>query len=193
MEIKIEDFINLDKKQILMFSNLFGEAFGDLFRSFSTDKEKIGKCFTKSIKKQSAKVLLINDEVKGFIAFSIGKTRAIKIDREVFQNEFGKFKGGIFSRQMAPLMEKPKDIGENECYIDYLAINESCRKKGYGKMLLEHIHAMDYKNFYIDVLEDNFDAKNLYSSLGYKIIKRQHSFIMKLGGQPALNFMKKEN
>lgn len=188
---KIEKLDKLDNKFFNQCAVIFGEAFGYMFSRFSKDEEKLGLCFASSFIKENVHVLIIEDEVIGFIAVANGKGRAMKIDSEKFKEEFGKIPGFIFSKQAKFIMEKPMCKKENEIYIDYLAISKRHRKKGYGKILLKHIHEMKSENFYIEVLENNYNAKKLYESFGYKTIKREHGFFMKLAKQPALLFMKK--
>jgi|LGVF01.2.fsa_nt_gb ribosomal protein S18 acetylase RimI-like enzyme len=55
-----------------------------------------------------------------------------------------------------------------------IMLEEECRSKGYGRKILNAMHdkmkSKGYKKVYLEVKKDNY-AKNLYTSLGYKIIK----------------------
>jgi ribosomal protein S18 acetylase RimI-like enzyme len=188
---KIERFDRLDNNFLNQCAFIFGEAFGYMFSKFSKDENKLGLCFANSFIKENVHALITENELIGFIAVANGKGRAMKIDSQKFKEEFGKIPGFIFSKQAKIIMEKPMCENENEIYIDYLAIAKKHRRKGYGKILLKYIHEMKCESFYIEVLENNYNAKRLYESFGYKIIKREHNFIMKLGKQPALLLMKK--
>jgi len=63
----------------------------------------------------------------------------------------------------------------NECYIEHIAVREAMRGKGIGQLLLQHTEMALLERGYtfcsLAVAEDN-SAKNLYSRLGFKEIKK---------------------
>ncbi len=63
----------------------------------------------------------------------------------------------------------------NECYIEHIAVSEALRGKGIGRLLLQHAEQAlldrGYTSWSLVVAEDN-SAKNLYSRLGFKEIKK---------------------
>ncbi|MDR7811227.1 GNAT family N-acetyltransferase [Lacrimispora sp.] len=63
----------------------------------------------------------------------------------------------------------------NECYIEHIAVSEALRGKGIGRLLLQHAEQAlldrGYTSWSLAVAEDN-SAKNLYSRLGFKEIKK---------------------
>ena len=63
----------------------------------------------------------------------------------------------------------------NECYIEHIAVCDTLRGKGIGKLLLQHAEQAlldrGYTSWSLAVAEDN-PAKSLYSRLGFKEIKK---------------------
>lgn len=63
----------------------------------------------------------------------------------------------------------------NECYIEHIAVSDTLRGKGIGKQLLQYAEQAlwdrGYTTWSLAVAEEN-PAKNLYSRLGFKEIKK---------------------
>ncbi|OJG71166.1 acetyltransferase [Enterococcus quebecensis] len=79
---------------------------------------------------------------------------------------------------LSVLSHKPQ---HNESYIDFLAVAPEFRNKGIGKALISHCkNIFPKKKLTLHVAEQNYRAYQLYSKLGFKIIKKQSSFIMEL-------------
>ncbi|MEI5994319.1 N-acetyltransferase [Candidatus Enterococcus mansonii] len=79
---------------------------------------------------------------------------------------------------LSVLSHKPQ---HNESYIDFLAVAPEFRNKGIGKALVSHCkNIFPKKEITLHVAEQNYRAYQLYNKLGFKIIKKQSSFIMEL-------------
>ena len=75
--------------------------------------------------------------------------------------------------------------------ITWLYVNPSSHKKGYGKKLLSYVLRKIQGNPTVTVLDNNFRALNLYTSLGFKIIKKK---VGKISGTnyPAVGYKMKK-
>ncbi|MGM0844729.1 MAG: GNAT family N-acetyltransferase [Bacillota bacterium] len=64
------------------------------------------------------------------------------------------------------------------CHIDYLWIEQSCRKKGYGKELLAKMEKLAKdKGCYLIILDTfSFQAPEFYKSQGYKVFGTVEDF-----------------
>lgn len=69
------------------------------------------------------------------------------------------------------------DHGGKDAFIDELYLAESFRNKGIGKQLMEHVEIeakqLGYRALYLEVEEDNSQAKKLYEQMGFEATGRQ--------------------
>jgi ribosomal protein S18 acetylase RimI-like enzyme len=74
-------------------------------------------------------------------------------------------------------------VGENECYVETLAVEPAFRGKGVGKQLLmrgEEFAQEHHKTVYsLYVASDNTAARQLYRSLGFLEVKTRSSIFAK--------------
>jgi len=75
--------------------------------------------------------------------------------------------------------------------ITWLYVNPSSHKRGYGKKLLRYVLQKVQGDPTVTVLDNNFRALNLYTSLGFKIIKEK---VGKISGTnyPAVGYKMKK-
>ncbi len=66
-------------------------------------------------------------------------------------------------------------LNEGECYIEHIAVDETCHGKGIGTLLLKHGEQMlldrGYTSYTLAVTDGN-PAKHLYCQFGFKDIKK---------------------
>ena len=71
-------------------------------------------------------------------------------------------------------------FNEEDAEIILIAIDHVHRKKGFAKMLVDHISAYAYqkgfKNLFVVTQEQNIPACNLYESCGFEIVKKEYIY-----------------
>ncbi|MBU5484446.1 GNAT family N-acetyltransferase [Clostridium sp. MSJ-11] len=184
MGYSIERLSDLESKYLEGVTKVFGECFGHMFKGFTEDIDLLATSFGNSFVKDKCYVYLEGDEVIGFVSCSSLDGRAMKIDKEPFQKNFGKIKGKIFAWQIEKIMCKVLVKSNREGYIDFLGVSSRQQRKGIGETLMRYIHQNeDYDKFILEVLASNLNAKKLYEKVGYKAIKEEKNIFMTLGGQ----------
>ncbi|MGL5480035.1 MAG: GNAT family N-acetyltransferase [Clostridium sp.] len=181
---KIVKLSELDNSNLEEVNKIFEECFGHMFSGFTKDLDKLSKCFIESFIKDMVYVYLEEDKALGFISASSVSGRAIKINKKLFKETFGKARGSIFCWQIDKIMTKVIVKSENECYIDFLGVSKGARRKGIGQTLLNYIHKDNrYDKYILEVLSKNPNAKALYEKVGYKAIKHEKNIFMTLSRQ----------
>jgi ribosomal protein S18 acetylase RimI-like enzyme len=76
-------------------------------------------------------------------------------------------------------------LKKNTCYIEHIAVDESARGKGVGKLLMnkaKEVTFNDSDNLYLSlhVAEDNEGAVRLYKNLGFQVIYKATSLLTSL-------------
>lgn len=191
MEYKIEKLSNLGYKENQQVAKIFIDGFGYMFKRLTKDKELLIKCFESAFVRDLFYVALDKDRIVGFVGISDNKSRAMKLDRNIFRKYFGNFTGGVFCSQIGFMMEKPIMKEAYECYIDLLGTDIEYRNKGVGTELLNYVHnELQYDEYYIEVLSKNVTAKRLYEKIGYKLMKVNNNIFLKMQGLGSAEFMK---
>lgn len=184
MGYKITKLSSLEESHLRQVTKIFGESFGQMFRKFTNDIDKLSECFGNSFVKHMFYVYLVDDKILGFLACSSISGRAVSIDSKPFERRFGKVKGKIFSWQMKKIMTRVVVKSERECYIDLLGVDLNHRRKGVGEALLNYVHNDEsYDKYILEVLSSNKAAINLYEKLGYKVVREENNVVIKLSGQ----------
>lgn len=190
MGYKIERLSDLDGSYIDGVTKIFGECFGHMFKGFTDDLDLLATSFGNSFIKDKCYVYVDDDEVIGFISCSSISGRAMKIDKEAFQKNFGKIKGNIFAWQIEKIMCKVLVRSDREGYIDFLGVSPKHQRKGIGETLIRYIHeSQDYDKFILEVLSQNQNAKKLYEKVGYKEVREEKNIFMTLSGQGSAFIM----
>ena len=87
---------------------------------------------------------------------------------------YGKLSGLI---RMAGLATLHHQTGENELYIDGIAVQPEMRGKGIGTQLFNLLESTALENriktISLDVVDTNPKAKSLYERLGFVVIREQ--------------------
>lgn len=184
MGSKIVKLSELDNSNLEEVNKIFEECFGHMFTGFTKDLDKLSKCFIESFIKDMVYVYLEEDKALGFIAASSVSGRAIKINKKLFKETFGKARGSTFCWQIDKIMTKVIVKSEKECYVDFLGVSKGARRKGIGQTLLNYIHKdKRYEKYILEVLSKNPNAKALYEKVGYKAIKHEKNIFMTLSRQ----------
>lgn len=191
MGYKIKNLSDLDEDSTSEMSRIFIENFGHIFQNFSKDKELLRECFERSFIYDMIYVAFDDDKVVGFIAYSSYKGRVINVSKKTFCNHFGKIKGSIFSWKLKRSMGRQIVNEANQCYVDFVAVDKSYRRKGVAIELFNYIHEhLIFDEFILDVSNKNLEAQNLYKKLGYITVKINKSIITRFRGFGDLIVMK---
>lgn len=127
----------------------------------------------------------ISNKVQGVMLLKWNKQmRAKKNNLRIFElsRKYGLLKVCKFILGFMILQE---ELGEDECYIEHIAVSSEARGFGLGTMLLDYGEELVRKTPYLDkytlhVAVNNKGAINLYKRKGFKIIKLQSSFLTSL-------------
>ncbi len=92
------------------------------------------------------------------------------------------------------LMKFNRTVGslpENSFYISNVAVYPHFRRRGFGRMLMQHAQERAYKNnvktLVLDVEADNNSAIGLYKSLGYRV---EQEFVLPYSQGKELRFLR---
>lgn len=182
MEHKIVKYYELNDLQKKQLIEIFIEGFGHLM-TFSKDKSILQELFGSAINEEYVYAYVEENRVLGFVGIATNKIRPIKLKQEVCIKLFGKMQGSIICKQMNGIFQSKVVKEDTDLYIDSLATSKEARGKGIATELLTYCFDLpEYKNYYIEVLSKNINAKSLYEKLGFRIVKKQPiSFLSFLG------------
>lgn len=192
MNYKVKKLSDLNDEHIHQVSKIFIDSFYYMFEKFCKEIDSIRVCFEKAFIPSMFYVALDNNKVVGFIGISNNKKRVVDFEKSMFIEKFGDIKGKYFYWQLKKLIGVPIVKNENECYIDFVAVDKEYRNRGVGTTLFKYIHYNKrYKSYSLDVLSKNEGAKKLYESLGYKTTHIKKSFVTNISGLGHFIIMQK--
>lgn len=172
MECTITQYGQLSEAQKIETVEIFIEGFKHLMK-FTNDREVLKALFLPSFNPLYTYVLLEREQVRGILGIGTNKIRPIKFEKDICKELFGNFKGSILCSQMNAIFQSKAVKEDTDLYIDMLAIAEEARGKGVATTLLQYSFDLKgYKNYYIEVMSKNTNAKRLYEKVGFKEYKR---------------------
>ncbi len=191
MKYEVKKLNDLKGDYTTQVSKIFIDSFGHMFKDFTEDTKALQECFEKSLITSMIYVALDNDKVVGFIAVSTNKSRVLNFNTKAFVKHFGRIRGNIFCVQLNMIMGKPAVKNDNECYIDFAAVDKEYRNEGVATILFNYVHENEtYDEYNLDVLSKNENAIKLYEKLGYEVIKVKKNLITNLNALGDMVIMK---
>lgn len=177
--IKYGQLDNVQKDEAV---EVFLEGFGHMM-TFSKNKQDLKDLFSAAFHPEYIYTYLENGIVLGILGIATNHIRPIKFDLNQCVKTLGKQKGYIVCKQINLIFQSQAVKKETDLYIDVLATTKSARGKGIATKLLEYAFALPrYKEYYIEVLSKNQNAKRLYEKKGFVAYKRNYvSFINLMG------------
>lgn len=182
----------LDTQLIEKTARLLVDSFFSMFKGISKDPEILCRLFLPCLQLDSTYVLLKENQVAGFIAVSDSRKRAIIIREDVCISIFGPVKGKMIAWQLHKILSVPAVTGTQSGYIDFIATAPEFRRQRVAERLLIFVEShCDFTELFLDVLIDNQPAVRLYEKLGYRVVCKKKSFLMRLAGVKTMVVMKK--
>ena len=173
----------LDDNQLAQAIDVFIDGFYDTLKSISKDKGKIHRLFKYAFIDDMAYVYLHEGNAVGFLGIGNYQKSPVKLNKEIFLEELGKFFGRNAYNAVSASMEKIKINDPDEVFIDFIATHPEYRSMGIGKKLIEFIcENLEYKYISLDVLTKNLRAKAFYERMGFKTISTKLDILVMLQG-----------
>ena len=191
MEIINAGSLGENAKEIIckIFVDAFYEGFGELSR----DRAKLYRSFKHIFIVERFNIAMIGKEAAGFIACTNGFTNSMKIDPDIFRNEFGIIKGSLIAIMLKKNFQKrPLKRGNKQGFIEIVATAPNCQKNGVGSALFNYVFDMpEYESYILEVGSNNSPGISLYRKLGFNEIKRKKHIFAKQSGIDYFIWMEK--
>ena len=177
--IKYCELNNVQKEEVI---EIFLEGFGH-FMTFSKDKEELKRLLLSAMNPEYTLACVEEDKVLGIIGIATNRIRPIKFEKSVCVELFGRWKGIILCKEMNLIFQSKVVKKDTDLYIDFLTTAKNARGKGIATLLINYsFHLPGYKEYYIEVLSENVNAKRLYEKMNFVAYKKcPHSFIARMG------------
>ena len=196
MEIKTDYQIvklsQLNCAQTEQAIDLFVDGFYNIFSmSVSKDKDLLKELFIDAFDRDMVFVCLSKESVIGFLGLGNINKRCVCLSRETCKRLLGKFKGALIYAQMGRMLHEITVHAPDEGYIDYITTDSHYRGKGIATKLIKYIcDTLPYKQYMLDVLSKNTNAKNLYEYLGFTQVRIKKNPLVMLSGMGRQIIMK---
>jgi len=163
--------LNSVKKQ--EFLDIFLESFGHMF-TFAQTKAEQKQLFSASLESPLSYAYISENHICGILGLGTNFKRALKFDKQLCIQLFGKVKGITVHNLLHKIAEIPAVKKDTDLYIDYLATNPQMRNKGIAAKLLTFACELpQYKDCYLEVLSKNVSAMRLYQNFGFTMHKKR--------------------
>ena len=167
MERSVIQYGQLNENQKLEVVEVFVDGFGHLM-SFSKDRKVLKQLFLQALNPLYVYALVEEEKVLGMLGIGTNKIRPIKLEIDLCKDLFGSFKGTLICKQMNAVFQRQAVKADTDIYIDVLATSKQARGKGVATRLLQYSFDLQgYKDYYIEVLSKNMNAKLLYERIGF--------------------------
>ncbi len=180
--MEIKQYQQLNSKQQEKVLDIFIDGFRYLF-TFAKSEQELKQLFASAFHPSLVYACIEEDKVLGMLGIATKYVRPIKLELELCIKMYGKFKGTILYKQMNGIFQSQVVKEETDLYIDVLATAKEERGRGVASKLLNYAFTLgNYKDFWIEVLSKNSNAKRLYEKIGFKEYKKNRiTFVLLLG------------
>ena len=184
-------FSDLDEVKRMQAIEVFLEGFGHMF-TFAKTRAELVQLFSVSFEESLVYAYVAQDRVSGILGIGTNAKRAIKLDKQICKEVFGKGKGAVIYNTLYKVAGIPAVKKETDLYIDYLATDAQKRKQGIAtKILTFACELPQYRECYIEVLSKNVSALRLYQDFGFTLHKKSFNIFMLMQGFGYPIMMKK--
>ena len=164
-------FIDLDDTKKSEAVKIFINGFSNMF-TFATRAELV-QLFSTAFEETQVYVYIMENRVCGILGLGTNTKQALKFDKQICLELFGKTKGKIIYYLLHKTSEIPAVKKDTDLYVDYLAIDPQMHNKGIATKLLTFAWELpEYKDCYLEVLSKNVLAAKLYKKLGFTVYKK---------------------
>ncbi|MCL2415122.1 MAG: GNAT family N-acetyltransferase [Bacteroidales bacterium] len=158
-------------------SELFVDAFSKdlaLLLKNDEDRKKMIVASTHMFVLEHVRLAVIDGEIAGMIAYIPQNGVFIKPRKRIFMKHFGVVKGFIvgfmFGHYLKSTLKKYPSLKTTEktAGVEMVGTNPKFRGRGVATALLNHVHALpEYDTYFLEVVDTNTNAVELYKRLGY--------------------------
>ncbi len=192
MSYEIMEYARLTISQKSQAVDLFMEGFGHMM-TFSRDEKLKKELMLEIFHPTLFRCYVENGKVLGLLGIATNEIRPIDFRQDTCIRLFGKLKGGMISRQMNAVFQKPVVSFQDELYIDVLVTGSGARRKGVASTLLNDVFRQKrYSVCYLHVFSTNQPAISLYEKHGFTVDRREKGSLMRFLGAGYPIRMKKQ-
>ncbi|WP_178075704.1 GNAT family N-acetyltransferase [Paenibacillus oralis] len=191
--IAIRNLAELGQDGLRQATEVFVDGFFQSLSYFSKDRARLVRALEHALVKEHFFVALVDGRVLGIFAFSAGRQRAFRLNRDILRKELGWLKGSLFYAFVRQELEKPLGLKDRQCYFEAVATADEAKGKGIATRLHDHLlSVLDYDEYILEVVDTNTAAVRLYEKLGYAEFNRKpQRWFRKQAGFNARIYMKK--
>jgi len=175
MDIKYIQADKLDFDPRPQMGMIFAEGFAHLFEAFSKDTTLLAKAFSHIFDLQYFCVAVQGDKIAAMAACTDGIS-PIRFDKAICRKELGFLRGWIAYHQLTKYIvnhKLPFEFNPTMGRIEIVGTSPVFRGKGVAYGLLNHVMKITpYKEYVLEVIDDNVGAIKLYEKLGFETIDK---------------------
>ena len=161
------------RNEVGIVAQCIAEGFEQDFSFFCKDMNIVAKALEPGIRPEKFYIALYNDNIVGVAGISDCTGRAVYTDWSSFKKRFGLIMGTIAKLVLKKEFEKPLPYPVTTGFIEFVATRKSIRRSGVASNLLqESMRQTRYKEYILDVIEENRPAVNCYTKLGFTAFKK---------------------
>ncbi|WP_165350382.1 GNAT family N-acetyltransferase [Xylanimonas protaetiae] len=163
-------------------ARVFAAAYATDLATISRDTERWAAALAPAFVADVCFVALDGDAVVGVAACSHGTTRALRLDPRALRRHLGVVRGTFASLAMGRTFHHRLPYPASTGYVECVATDPAARGRGVATTLMDHLHALPYDDFVLEVTDTNERARALYTRLGYTEHHRRRSRLPWLTG-----------
>lgn len=162
------------------------EGFERDFSFFCQDTERVVAALSPGIHPTRFFVAIQGKEIRGVVGISDCTGRAVSTTYRAYRKNFGWLKGTfaklILRKEFDASLPYPLTTG----FIEFVAVRKIFRRQGIASLLLkESMKQAGYREYILDVINENAPALKCYSRLGFRSFKK-----VKKGNGYTKNYMR---
>lgn len=156
-------------------ADIFTEAFERKLTGIIGTRNRAYRLFLKGFNAENALCAITEKgELVGIAGFHMNGKSLTHLSLKNFTNEFGIVKG-IIKAYAAYILYSRKPSNGRELLLDSVSVSASSRGLGVGTKLFSALVKLaeeeNYTSIKLDVIDENPQAKKLYSRLGFEVVK----------------------
>lgn len=153
---------------------IFVDGFYSWLKFFSKKKEKLISAFYHIFNLEYFYLALVDGNAAGMVAISDGNTLVVELNKNEFTKNLGFIKGRI---AFYVLRKEFEALGKHGMprfpEVSFVSVLKDYRRMGIGeKMIMHAIKDNPYKEYILEVTDNNTPAIKLYKKLGFEEYKR---------------------
>lgn len=162
------------KEDIKAIAQIISTAFKEDFCRLIKSPETVAEIFEDAIIIDKFFVGCVDDMIVAVCAVSDASSRVVRFNRKILRKKLGLIKSFIFGRVEADDLEKSLKLDTNTLNIEFVAVDENSRGRGYAKALVEGtLKKLPPRRIILEVKDNNPAAIKTYKSIGFKEYRKR--------------------